>query len=115
MKIDGVSRRGGKVVLHGDSYSDALPARQKLEAETATTFIHPYDDPDVIAGQGTIGMEILRQPTDPRRVCRHRRRRPAGVAAYIKRLKPKSKSLACRRWILTPCTARLPPAIGGAG
>ena len=78
VKIDGVSRRGGKVVLHGDSLPTPTCTPKKLEAENGMTFIHPYDDPDVIAGQGTIGMEnpAPARRSDPRRVCRHRRRRP---------------------------------------
>ncbi|WP_277060670.1 threonine ammonia-lyase, biosynthetic, partial [Rivihabitans pingtungensis] len=94
VKIDGVSRRGGKVVLHGDSYSDAYLHAKKLEAENGMTFIHPYDDPDVIAGQGTIGMEILRQHPDPIHavfVAIGGGGLAAGVAAYIKRLKPEIK------------------------
>lgn len=63
IKIDAVLRRGSKVVLHGDSYSDAYLHAVKLVAETGATYIPPFDDPDVIAGQGTIGMEILRQHT----------------------------------------------------
>jgi threonine dehydratase len=61
VKIDGVTSRGGKVVLHGESFSDAYQHAMKLVAETGKTYIPPFDDPDVIAGQGTIGMEILRQ------------------------------------------------------
>jgi threonine dehydratase len=49
------------VVLHGESYTDAYNHALTLEKEQKLTFVHPFDDPDVIAGQGTIGMEILRQ------------------------------------------------------
>jgi hypothetical protein len=52
-------------VLHGDSYSDAYAHALELQARDALTFVHPFDDPDVIAGQGTVGMEILRQHTGP--------------------------------------------------
>jgi len=52
-------------VLHGDSYSDACNRAYELEKERQLTFVHPFDDPDVIAGQGTIAMEILRQQTKP--------------------------------------------------
>ena len=94
VKIDGVSRRGGKVVLHGESFTDAYLYAKKLEAENGMTFIHPYDDPDVIAGQGTIGMEILRQHADPIHavfVAIGGGGLASGVAAYIKRLKPEIK------------------------
>jgi threonine dehydratase len=61
VKVDAVRALGGDVVLFGDSYSDASLHAQKLQAQKGLTFIHPFDDPDVIAGQGTIGLEILRQ------------------------------------------------------
>src|SRR5689334_13126504 len=61
IKIVAVEALGAKVVLIGDSYSDAYAKAQELQRELGATFVHPYDDPDVIAGQGTIGMEILRQ------------------------------------------------------
>src|SRR5512145_1746108 len=65
IKVAAVEARGAKVVLHGDSYSDAYERALALQKRTRATFVHPYDDPDVIAGQGTIGMEILRQWTEP--------------------------------------------------
>jgi threonine dehydratase len=61
VKVDAVRALGGDVVLFGESYSDASLHAQKLQAKRGLTFIHPFDDPDVIAGQGTIGLEILRQ------------------------------------------------------
>ncbi|MCW5235917.1 threonine ammonia-lyase, biosynthetic [Verminephrobacter eiseniae] len=61
LKIDAVKMLGGEVVLSGDSYSDAYEHSLQLEQELGLTFIHPFDDPDVIAGQGTIAMELLRQ------------------------------------------------------
>ena len=61
IKIAAVEARGATVVLHGDSYSDAYAHALALQKKSHATFVHPYDDPDVIAGQGTIGMEILRQ------------------------------------------------------
>jgi threonine dehydratase len=61
VKIDAVRARGGEVILHGESYSDAYQHALTLEKKLKLTFVHPFDDPDVIAGQGTIGMEILRQ------------------------------------------------------
>lgn len=91
IKINAVRGRGARVVLHGDSYDEAQAHAAQLTREHGLTFVHPYDDPEVIAGQGTVGMEILRQ-------CR----RPpqaifvpvggggliAGIAAYSKRLWP---------------------------
>ncbi len=65
VKIDAVKLRGGEVILHGDTFDDAYGYARQLEAEKGLTFIHPFDDPDVIAGQGTIGMEILRQYQKP--------------------------------------------------
>jgi len=61
VKIDAVKTLGGEVVLHGESYSDAYGHAVQLQAAQGLTFVHPFDDPDVIAGQGTIAMEILRQ------------------------------------------------------
>ncbi len=94
IKVDAVASRGAKVVLSGDSYSDAYEHAMTLVKEHKLTFVHPYDDPDVIAGQGTIGMEILRQHSKPI----HAIFVPvggggliAGVAAYVKRLKPEIK------------------------
>src|SRR4051812_8996460 len=65
IKVDAVRSRGAHVVLHGDSYSDAYEEARELEKAQGLTFVHPYDDPDVIAGQGTIAMEILRQCSQP--------------------------------------------------
>jgi threonine dehydratase len=61
VKVDAVRALGGDVVLFGESYSDSSLHAQKLQTQKGLTFIHPFDDPDVIAGQGTIGLEILRQ------------------------------------------------------
>src|SRR3990172_10753406 len=65
IKIVAVAARGAKVILHGDSYDAAYAHSRKLARQRRLTFVHPYDDPDVIAGQGTIGMEILRQMQAP--------------------------------------------------
>ena len=65
LKINAVRARGGEVVLHGESFTDAYQHALTLQAEQGLTFVHPFDDPDVIAGQGTIGMEILRQHRAP--------------------------------------------------
>jgi len=65
IKVDAVAARGARVVLHGDSYDEAYAHATRLKRRLGLTFVHPYDDPEVIAGQGTIGMEILRQSTRP--------------------------------------------------
>src|SRR5690606_10778763 len=94
IKVQAVKALGGRVVLHGDSYDDASAHAAKLVAERGMTYIPPYDDPDVIAGQGTVGMEILHQ--HPRKL--HAVFVPvgggglaAGVAVYIKQLRPDIK------------------------
>lgn len=94
MKVNAVRARGGEVVLFGTTYDDAYAHARQLETEKNLTFIHPFDDPDVIAGQGTIGMEILRQaqvPIDAVFVAIGGGGLIAGVAAYIKRLYPTIK------------------------
>ncbi len=94
LKIDAVVALGGEAVLVGDSYSDAYAHAQELQKKEKLTFVHPFDDPDVIAGQGTIGMEILRQhtgPIDAVFVPIGGGGLIAGVAAYIKQLRPDIK------------------------
>ena len=94
VKVDAVVARGGHVILHGDTYDDACTYAKQLEKEKGLTFIHPFDDPDVIAGQGTIGMEILRQYQQPIHaifVAIGGGGLIAGIAAYIKRLRPEIK------------------------
>jgi len=94
IKVNAVKARGGEVVLAGDSYDDAYAHSKILEKKQGLTFVHPYDDPDVIAGQGTIGMEILRQHPDPIDavfVSIGGGGLAAGVAAYIKRVRPSTK------------------------
>ncbi|MGD1910472.1 MAG: threonine ammonia-lyase, biosynthetic [Rivularia sp. (in: cyanobacteria)] len=94
VKIDAVKARGGEVVLHGNNYDDACAYAHQLEAEKNLTFIHPFDDPHVISGQGTIGMEILRQYQKPIHaifVAIGGGGLISGVAAYVKRLRPEIK------------------------
>ncbi len=94
IKVDAVRRRGAEVVLVGDSYDEAHARAREIEKERQLTFVHPYDDPDVIAGQGTIGMEILRQHPKPIHAifCAvGGGGLISGVAAYVKRLRPEIK------------------------
>ncbi|MBI2288923.1 MAG: threonine ammonia-lyase, biosynthetic [Betaproteobacteria bacterium] len=91
IKIAAVAARGAKVILHGDSYDAAYAHSRKLARQRHLTFVHPYDDPDVIAGQGTIGMEILRQmqaPIDAIFVAIGGGGLISGIAAYVKRIRP---------------------------
>src|SRR5260221_5055889 len=91
IKIAAVEARGAKVVLHGDSYSDAYDRAQALQKTSGAAFVHPYDDPDVIAGQGTVGMEILRQcqgPIEAIFVAVGGGGLISGIAAYVKQVRP---------------------------
>ena len=97
IKIEAVRRLGGKVVLHGDDYDSAAAHAEQLAAKHGLTSIHPFDDPDVIAGQGTVAMELLRQVAEPidaifvpvggGGLC-------AGMAVYCKYLQPHIKIIA---------------------
>ena len=98
LKIDAVKGWGGEVVLHGDSYSDAYTHSVTLQKQQGLTFVHPFDDPDVIAGQGTIAMEILRQlqtlgsrRLDAVFVAIGGGGLISGVANYIKAVRPEIK------------------------
>lgn len=94
IKVHAVKSRGGRVLLHGESFDEAYAHARQLEAEKGLTFIHPYDDPDVIAGQGTVGMEILRQHPNPIEavfVPVGGGGLAAGVAVYVKFLRPDVK------------------------
>jgi threonine dehydratase len=94
VKVDAVRALGGDAVLHGESYTDAFNHALELEKKHGLTFVHPFDDPDVIAGQGTIAMEILRQhqaPIDAIFVAIGGGGLISGVAAYIKSVRPEIK------------------------
>ena len=97
VKIDAVKHFGQRfvdIVLHGDSYNDAYDHAHDLVKKNRLTFVHPFDDPDVIAGQGTIGMEILRQHSQPIHAifCAiGGGGLISGVAAYVKALRPDIK------------------------
>ena len=91
IKVNACRARGAEVMLHGDSYSDAAEEAERLQRELGLTFVHPYDDPHVIAGQGTVGLELLRQvqaegytvfvPVGGGGLI-------AGVAAFLKAVRP---------------------------
>ncbi len=97
IKVEAVKALGGKVVLKGDTYDEASAYANELVQQKGLTYIHPYDDPDVIAGQGTIAMEILRQfPGDIDAIfvavgggglC-------AGIASYVKYVRPEIRIIA---------------------
>jgi threonine dehydratase len=94
VKVNAVKARGGEVILYGDTFDEACAYARQLETEKGLTFIHPFDDPYVIAGQGTIGMEILRQYQQPIHaifVAIGGGGLISGIAAYIKRLRPEIK------------------------
>jgi threonine dehydratase len=91
VKVEAVATRGAEVVLIGDSYDEAYAHALALQKKRRLTFVHPFDDPDVIAGQGTIGMEILRQHPQPIYaifVGIGGGGLIAGISAYVKRLRP---------------------------
>jgi len=91
IKVRAVRAWGAKVILHGDAFDEALAFSQKLIKEKGLVYIHPFDDPDTIAGQGTIAMEILRQhqgQLDAIFVPVGGGGLIAGIAAYVKYLRP---------------------------
>jgi threonine dehydratase len=94
IKVDAVRALGAEIVLIGDSYDEAYAHAKKLEASERLSFVHPYDDPDVIAGQGTVAMEILRQqrgPLDAIFVPVGGGGLLAGIAVYVKHVHPEVK------------------------
>ena len=94
IKVSSVRARGGHVVLHGDTFDEAQAHARRLVEEKGMTYIPPFDDPDVIAGQGTIAMELLRQHggnIDAVFVCVGGGGLIAGIAVYIKYLRPETR------------------------
>lgn len=94
IKVNAVKNYGAKVILYGDSYTEAYHHAKKIARAEKLTYIHAYDDPDVIAGQGTVGMEILQQSLSPV----HAIFVPigggglaAGIGAYVKQIHPRTK------------------------
>ncbi|HEY0705323.1 MAG TPA: threonine ammonia-lyase, biosynthetic [Polyangia bacterium] len=95
VKLSAVRKLGAEVILHGDAFPDAYTYALRWQRKHKLTFVHPFDDPDVIAGQGTVGMEILRQhhpkemgPLAAIFVAIGGGGLIAGVAAYVKSLRP---------------------------
>ncbi|MED5320361.1 MAG: threonine ammonia-lyase, biosynthetic, partial [Cyanobacteriota bacterium] len=94
VKVRAVRALGGDVVLHGETYDECSAEAQRRCKADGLTFIHPFDDPEVIAGQGTIGMEIMRQAEQPPNVIYVAVGGGgliAGIAAYVKRLWPETE------------------------
>ncbi|HUQ74931.1 MAG TPA: threonine ammonia-lyase, biosynthetic, partial [Burkholderiales bacterium] len=94
IKVDAVQARGAEVRLHGDSYAEAYQEAARLKRRLGLAFVHPYDDPEVIAGQGTVGMEILRQhpgQIDAIFVPVGGGGLISGIAAYVKQISPKTR------------------------
>lgn len=97
IKVNAVKQRGGEVKLHGDTYNEAAAYAKQLVKEKGYTFVHAFDDPLVIAGQGTVGVEMLRQHSgqlDAIFVPVGGGGLMAGMAAYIKYLRPEIRMIA---------------------
>ncbi|MGH7738855.1 MAG: threonine ammonia-lyase, biosynthetic, partial [bacterium] len=119
IKIQAVRARGAQVILHGDSYDDAYQFAIGLSRERKAPFIHPYDDPAVIAGQGTVCLEILRQHPESLQaifVAIGGGGLASGIAAYVKQTRPEIKIIgveptdsdAMRRSLAAGRRVRLP-------
>jgi len=97
IKVNAVAALGGEVILSGDSYDAAASHGESLVKKTGMVLIHPFDDPEVIAGQGTVAVELLRQisgPIDAIFVCVGGGGLCAGIAAYVKYVRPDIKIIA---------------------
>ena len=122
IKVNAVKSRGAQVVLWGDTYDQAAEHANKLAKEKGITYIHPYDDVDVIAGQGTVAMEILRQcnqSIDAVFIPVGGGGLAAGMAAYIKALQPHIKIIAvepedaaCLQAAMAQQTRAILPSVG---
>ncbi|WP_040482333.1 threonine ammonia-lyase, biosynthetic [Luminiphilus syltensis] len=94
IKVDAVRNLGATVILHGDAFDSAAQLAEQLVDEEGLTFLHPFDDPDVIAGQGTVAMEVARQasaPLDVVFICCGGGGLLAGMSAYLRYVWPKTK------------------------
>ncbi len=97
IKVNAVKALGGRVILHGDTYDEASAHAKSLVEQKGYTFVHAFDDPAVIAGQGTVGLEIVRQHSadlDVLFVPVGGGGLMAGIAAYIKYIRPEIKMVA---------------------
>ncbi|KPU54039.1 threonine ammonia-lyase, biosynthetic [Pseudomonas fluorescens] len=122
LKVIGVRSRGADAVLHGESFPFALAHALDLAGESGRTFVSPFDDPEVIAGQGTVAMEILRQhqgPLDAIFVPVGGGGLIAGIAAYVKYLRPEiriigveSEHSACLQAALLAGERVILPSVG---
>ncbi|VVP69138.1 L-threonine dehydratase biosynthetic IlvA [Pseudomonas fluorescens] len=122
LKVEGVRTRGAEALLHGESFPFALAHALDLAQQTGKTFVSPFDDPDVIAGQGTVAMEILRQhqgALDAIFVPVGGGGLIAGIAAYVKYLRPEvriigveSEHSACLQAALDADERVVLPAVG---
>ena len=100
IKIDAVTALGGEVVLFGDRYAEAASRAREIEAQDGLAFVHPYDDPDVIAGQATVGLEIIQHMEAPDAifVAVGGGGLISGVGSVVKSLSPSTKIIAaCRQ------------------
>jgi threonine dehydratase len=94
IKVNAVRARGAKVILFGDSFDEAAVRADELVAQHGFTYIHPFDDPDVIAGQGTVAVELVRQAPEPLDyvfVCCGGGGLLAGMAAYLRYVWPQTR------------------------
>ena len=94
IKVDAVRRRGANVVLHGDAFDQASEFASTLVEERGATYLHPFDDPSVIAGQGTVGVEVAKQavtPADYVFVPCGGGGLLSGMAVYLKHVWPETK------------------------
>lgn len=122
LKVSGVRDRGAEALLHGESFPYALEHALNLARETGREFVSPFDDPDVIAGQGTVAMEILSQHAgalDAIFVPVGGGGLIAGIAAYIKYLRPQvriigveSRHSACLQAALAAGERIILPSVG---
>lgn len=97
IKVDAVRSRGAKVILHGDTFDEASKLARELVVEKGMVYVHPFDDPEIIAGQGTIGVEILRQVSgdlDAIFLPVGGGGLAAGVSAYVRYVRPDVKIFA---------------------
>ncbi len=105
-KVQATEGYGEKVVLHGDCYDEAYAKAMEICEQEGATFPHPFDDYEVMAGQGTVALEILRQAAHSghRAGAGRRRRAISGVAACIKQVNPRVKVSASRPKARAPST-----------